>query len=52
MLRIVLELFVVEKKLLTGGENKLSAAVIALQDSVGKFHGRLPRRRECLRNRP
>jgi hypothetical protein len=48
MLGIVLELFVVEEKLLTGGENKFSAAVVALQDSVDKFHGRLPRRRERL----
>jgi hypothetical protein len=35
-------LFVVEEKLLTRGEHKLDAAVTALQDSVDKFHGRLP----------
>jgi len=52
MLRVVLELFVVEEKLLSGGENKFSAAIIALKDSVGKFHGRLPRSRERIGDRP
>jgi hypothetical protein len=51
MLGIVLELFVVEEKLLTGGEDKLSAAVVAFEDSILEFHGRLPRRKEG-RNRP
>jgi hypothetical protein len=36
----------VEEKLLASGEHKLRAAVAALQYSVLKFHGRLPRRRE------
>jgi hypothetical protein len=39
---LVLELLVVEKKLLAGGEDKLDAAVAARQNSVGKFHGRHP----------
>ncbi len=43
MLGIVLELFVVEKELLTGGENELCPAVVALQNSVDKFHGRFPK---------
>jgi hypothetical protein len=52
MLGIVLELFVVKEKLLPGGEDELSAAVITLEDSVLEFHGgRLPRRKEG-RNRP
>jgi hypothetical protein len=42
----VLELLVVEKKLLTGGKDKLGSAVAAHQNSVGKFHGRLPQRKE------
>ncbi len=42
MLGVVLELFVVEEKLLACRENKLGAAVNTLQDSIGKFHGRLP----------
>jgi hypothetical protein len=46
MLGVVLELLVVEEKLLSCGEYKLSTAVIAFQDSVDKFHGRLPRRRD------
>jgi hypothetical protein len=36
-------LFVVEEELLAGRENELGAAVDALQDSVRKFHGRLPK---------
>jgi hypothetical protein len=42
VLGVVLELFVVEEKLLAGGENELSAAIDALQNSIGKFHGRIP----------
>jgi hypothetical protein len=42
----------VEEKLLTGGEHKLSAAIDACQNSIGKFHGRLPQSRETHRNRP
>ena len=42
MLGVVLELFIVEEKLLACRENKLGAAVNALQDSIGEFHGRLP----------
>jgi hypothetical protein len=42
MLGVVLELFVVEEELLACCENKLGAAVNALQDSIGEFHGRLP----------
>jgi hypothetical protein len=42
MFGIVLELFVVKEELLTGGEHKLSAAVITLQYPVFEFHGRLP----------
>jgi hypothetical protein len=43
---VVLELFVVEKQLLARRENKLGAAIVALQDSVDEFHGRLPRSRK------
>jgi hypothetical protein len=42
MLGVVLELFVVEEQLLACCENKLGAAVNALEDSIGEFHGRLP----------
>jgi hypothetical protein len=35
----------VEEELLAGCENKFVAAIDALQNSVGKFHGRLPQRR-------
>jgi len=42
MLGVVLELLVVEEELLACCENKLGAAVNALQDSIGEFHGRLP----------
>jgi hypothetical protein len=52
MLWIVLELLVVEKQLLTSGEHKFGAAVVALQNSIDKFHGRLPQSREDGRNRP
>jgi hypothetical protein len=43
---IVLELLVVEEELLAGSKYKLGAAIDALQNSVGKLHGRLPQRRE------
>jgi len=39
---VIFELLVVEEQLLASGEDKLRAAVIAFQDSVGKLHGRLP----------
>jgi hypothetical protein len=42
MLGVVLELLIVEEKLLACCENKLGAAVNALEDSIGEFHGRLP----------
>ena len=42
MLGVVLELLIVEEELLACCENKLGAAVYALQDSIGEFHGRLP----------
>jgi hypothetical protein len=52
VLGVILELFVVEKKLLTGSEHELGAAIVALQNSVDKFHGRLPQSREDCLNRP
>jgi hypothetical protein len=42
MLRIIFELLVVKEKLLARGEHKFGAAVTAFQNSVDKFHGRLP----------
>ena len=45
-LGIVLELFIVKKELFTRGEHKFLAAIDALQNSICKFHGRLPRSRE------
>ena len=42
VLGIVYELFVVEEDLLARCENKLGAAVNALEDSISEFHGRLP----------
>jgi hypothetical protein len=42
-LGIVFKLFIVEKKLLTGGEDEFVTAIYALKDSILKFHGRLPR---------
>jgi hypothetical protein len=36
---VILELFVVEKQLLAGRENKLGSAIIAFQYSVDEFHG-------------
>jgi hypothetical protein len=38
---VVFELFIVEKELLAGRKNELGAAVDALQDSIGEFHGQL-----------
>jgi hypothetical protein len=52
MLGIVLELFVVEEKLLAGGEYEFSAAIDALQDLILEFHGRLPQEQGMGRNRP
>jgi hypothetical protein len=46
MLGIVFELLVVKEKLLARSKYELGATVIALQNSVRKFHGRLPKRRE------
>jgi hypothetical protein len=43
---IVFELLVVEEELLAGSKYKFGAAIDALQNSVGKLHGRLPQRRE------
>lgn len=40
---LVLELFVVEEKLFAGGEEKLRAAVDALEQPVLEFHVRSPR---------
>jgi len=52
MFGVVLELFVVEKQLLTCGEHKLCAAVAALQNSVNEFHGRFPQKQGSeIRNR-
>jgi len=45
-LGVVLELLVVEKKLLTRGEYELCPAINARQDSVCILHGRLPKERE------
>src|SRR6185437_8950909 len=50
MLGVVLELLIVKKQLLARGEHELRPAVIAFQDSIKKFHGRLPRNREDDRN--
>jgi hypothetical protein len=46
VLGVVLELFVVEKKLLTRGEHELCAAIGAFQHSVDEFHGRLPKNKD------
>jgi hypothetical protein len=48
VLGIVLELLVVEKKLFAGGENKLGAAIDALQNLIRIFHGRLPEEGKCF----
>lgn len=37
--RQILELFIVEEKLFSGGKNKVVAAIHALQHSVLEFHG-------------
>lgn len=42
-LGLVLELFVVEEKLFAGGEEKLRAAIDALEQPVLEFHVRSPR---------
>jgi hypothetical protein len=42
-LRVVFKLFIVKKELLARGEDELIAAVNTLEDSILKFHGRLPR---------
>jgi hypothetical protein len=42
VLGVVLKLFVVEKHLLACRKNELGAAVNACEDSIGKFHCRLP----------
>jgi hypothetical protein len=46
VLGLILELFIVEEKLLAGGKYKIGSTVAARQNSVGKFHGRLPQSRE------
>jgi hypothetical protein len=46
VLRVVFELFIVEEQLLASGKHEFRTAVTALQDSVDKFHGRLPQRKE------
>jgi hypothetical protein len=51
-LGVVLELLVVEKQLLARGEHKFFAAINALEGSIGKFHGRLPRTQGNVLNRP
>ena len=43
VLGVVLELFIVKEDLLARGKDKFGAAVCALQNSIGEFHGRLPR---------
>jgi hypothetical protein len=45
-LGVILEIFVVEKKLLTRGEDEIRSAINTLQNLIREFHGRLPRRRE------
>lgn len=45
-LGIVLEILIVEKELLTRGEDEFRAAIDAFQYLIREFHGRLPRRRE------
>jgi hypothetical protein len=49
-LGIVLEIFVVEKKLLARGEDEFRAAINALQYFIREIHGRLPRRRDLLKS--
>lgn len=45
-LRIVLELLFVKEELFTCGEHKFLTAIHALENSIGKFHGRLPQNRK------
>jgi hypothetical protein len=51
-LGVILELFVVEKQLLARSEDEFFAAINALQVSIRKFHGRLPRSQGNESNRP
>lgn len=44
VLGVVPELFFAKKTLLVRREYKLGAAIHALQNSVGEFHGRLPQK--------
>jgi hypothetical protein len=46
MLWVILELLIVEEQLLASRKNKLGVTIVALQNSVDKFHGRLPWDRE------
>ena len=47
--RVVLELLVEEEKLFACGEYEILTAIHALQNSIGEFHGRLPKDLEnCL----
>jgi len=45
-------LFIVKKKLLARGKHELFTAINALQVSIRKFHGRLPRIQGNDVNRP
>jgi hypothetical protein len=49
MLGVVFKLFVVEKQLFARREHEFGAAVITLENSVDKFHGRLPQSRKRRR---
>jgi hypothetical protein len=40
---VVFKLFIVKEELLARGEDKLVTAVNTFEDSILKFHGRLPR---------
>jgi hypothetical protein len=42
-LGVIFKLFIVKEELLSGGEDELIATVNAFEDSILKFHGRLPR---------
>jgi selenophosphate synthetase-related protein len=46
VLGVVFVLLIVEEELFAGCKYELGATVIALQDSVGKLHAPLPKRRE------
>jgi hypothetical protein len=50
MFGVILELFVVEEKLLAGRENKLGTAIAAFQNSVRKLHGRLPKEGNVMKS--